>query len=116
MQLKTLHLINFRRFKGLHTLELHRNLTVLAANNGSGKTSLLDAIALAFGPFMTRLPKISGNSPVDDDICIQREKDQPFALVGAEAFASRDLEGTDSSIDDSIAWDRIKRLDLSSSL
>lgn len=115
MQLKTLRLINFRRFKGLHTLELHRNLTVLAANNGSGKTSLLDAIALAFGPFMTRLPKISGNSLVDNDVCMQREKDQPFALVGAETFASRDLEGSDSSIDDSIAWDRIKRLDPSSS-
>jgi predicted ATP-binding protein involved in virulence len=95
----------------MHTLELHRNLTVLAANNGSGKTSLLDAIALAFGPFLTRLPKVKGNAPTDTDVCMQREKDEPFALIAATTYQSSE----ESSLDDSIAWDRIKRLDGSSS-
>jgi len=111
MKLRTLRLVNFRRFKGMHTLELHRNLTVLAANNGSGKTSLLDAIALAFGPFLTRLPKVRGNAPTDTDVCMQREKDEPFALIAATTFQSNE----ESPLDDSIAWDRIKRLDGSSS-
>jgi len=114
MRLKTLRLHNFRRFKGVRICEMHSGLTVFAANNGAGKSSILDAIALAFGPFLTRLPKISGNSLVDNDICIQREKDEPFALVGAETFASRDLKASNSIIDDSIVWDRIKRLDPSS--
>ncbi|MEI7909439.1 MAG: AAA family ATPase [Verrucomicrobiota bacterium] len=116
MRLKTLRLHNFRRFKGARICEMHSGLTVFAANNGAGKSSILDAIALAFGPFLTRLPKISGNSLVDNDICIQREKDEPFALVGAETFASRELKASNSIIDDSMAWDRIKRLDPSSSI
>ncbi len=93
-------------------MEIHfdSKLTVFAANNGAGKTSILDAIALAFGPFLTRLPKVSGNALVDKDICIQREKDEPFVLIGARTFRS----DSSSLIDDSIAWDRIKRFDSSS--
>jgi len=114
MKIKTLRLHNFRRFKGAHILELDQNLTVLAANNGAGKSSLMDAIALCFGPFLTRLPKISGNAPTNQDVCMQREKDEPFALIGAETFATRELDGSKSLLDDSFAWDRIKRLDPSS--
>ncbi len=111
MRLKTLRLHNFRRFKGSHVCEMHRQLTVFAANNGAGKTSILDSIAFAFGPFLTRLPKVSGNAPTDSDVCMQREKDEPFALIAAATFKS-DIQ---SSVDDSIEWDRIKRLDSSSS-
>ena len=76
MYLKKLRLINFRRFSGDHTIEFDRKLTVFAANNGAGKTSMLDAIAYAFGPFLTQFPKIKGNAPTDTDVSFTREKDQ----------------------------------------
>lgn len=115
MRLKTLRLHNFRRFKGTLVCEMHGSLTVFAANNGAGKTSILDAIALAFGPFLTRLPKISGNAPVDSDVCIHREKDQPFALIGAQTYGKKDGSVNDEVLDTSITWDRIKRLTRSNS-
>jgi predicted ATP-binding protein involved in virulence len=94
---------------------MHGSLTVFAANNGAGKTSILDAIALAFGPFLTRLPKISGNAPVDSDVCIQRDKDQPFALIGAQTYGKENGSVNDEVLDTSITWDRIKRLTRSNS-
>jgi len=106
MHLKKLRLINFRRFSGDHTIEFDRNLTVFAANNGAGKTSMLDAIALAFGPFLTKFPKIGGNAPIDSDVSFTREKDQPFALISAE-LCEQDENCDESS---SVKWDRIKRL------
>jgi predicted ATP-binding protein involved in virulence len=114
MRLKTLRLHNFRRFKGAHICEMHGGLTVFAAINGAGKSSILDAVALAFGPFLTRLPKISGNAPVDSDVCIQREKNEPFALIGAQNFGDDEWPESTSSLDTSVAWDRIKRLSNSS--
>lgn len=114
MRLKTLRLHNFRRFIGAHECEMHGSLTVFAANNGAGKSSILDAIALAFGPFLTRLPKISGNAPVDSDVCIQRKKDEPFALIGARTYGDKEWPKKSEVIDTSIEWDRIKRLSNSS--
>lgn len=111
MHLKKLRLINFRRFSGDHPVEFNRNLTVFAANNGAGKTSILDAIALALGPFLTKFPRISGNAPVDSDVSFNRDKDQPFALIGAEAY--RNDECARASLD--TCWDRIKRLSPSAS-
>lgn len=47
MRLKRLTLENFRGFESLD-LELHPQLTVLVGANGSGKTSILDALIVAF--------------------------------------------------------------------
>ncbi len=106
MYLKKLRLINFRRFSGDHTIEFDRKLTVFAANNGAGKTSMLDAIAYAFGPFLTQFPKIKGNAPTDTDVSFTREKDQPFALISAELYKKDE----NCNISVSTEWDRIKRL------
>lgn len=52
--LSRIELNNFRLFEHT-TLDFHRRLTVLVANNGSGKSTVLDAIALAFSPFVDLL-------------------------------------------------------------
>jgi len=49
MHLKSVILRNFRCFKEL-TLDLHPELTVLVAENGGGKTSILDGIAIGLAP------------------------------------------------------------------
>lgn len=52
MKFETLQLTNFRRFKQLQ-LTFHPELTVLAARNGQGKTSVLDAATVVLGPFFS---------------------------------------------------------------
>ncbi len=59
MKLKKIELTNFRAFDHL-SLNLQEDVNVLSAWNGQGKTSILDAIAQGLGPFLTRLPKVSG--------------------------------------------------------
>lgn len=49
MRLKNIILRNFRCFKEL-SLALHPRLTVLVAENGGGKTSILDGIAIGLAP------------------------------------------------------------------
>ncbi len=51
MKLKKLTLINFRRFKELN-IDFHPELTVIAADNGQGKTSVSDAATVALGTFI----------------------------------------------------------------
>lgn len=51
LQLDQLELKNFRCFEKL-TINFHPQLTVLVAENGAGKTSILDAISVAFGPYV----------------------------------------------------------------
>lgn len=51
MKLTQLKLHNYRRFEDF-VIEFHPELTVIAARNGQGKTTVLEAIAAAIGPFV----------------------------------------------------------------
>jgi len=51
MQLKNLKLVDFRCFKELE-MDFDDHLTVFVAPNGCGKTTVLDAISIAFGTFV----------------------------------------------------------------
>ena len=48
MKLKSVTIENFRAIEHIH-LPLHQQLTVLVGENGTGKTSILDAISLVLG-------------------------------------------------------------------
>ena len=58
LRLDRLQLQNFRCF-GECQLDLHEKLTVLVAENGHGKTALLDAISIALGAFVDGITGIS---------------------------------------------------------
>ncbi|MEX1057586.1 MAG: AAA family ATPase, partial [Natronospirillum sp.] len=100
MKLENLTLENFRACKRLE-LQLGSRLTVLLGNNGSGKTSVLDAIAIGLGAVLTHLPSVSGITfRKTGDI---RQKDNvlaPYTRIGLET-PSR------------LKWDRVKRRDKS---
>lgn len=51
MRLSRITLRNYRRFEYFE-IALHRELTVIAARNGQGKTTILEAIAASLGPFV----------------------------------------------------------------
>ncbi len=65
MKITSLKLKNFRCFQDFE-IDFHTNadsdggLTVLVAKNGEGKTSILDAINIAWGTFIGAMPKTKG--------------------------------------------------------
>jgi predicted ATP-binding protein involved in virulence len=72
MHLKKITLRNFRCFGELE-VSLHPRLTVLVAENGGGKTSVLDGIALGFAPVLRSLSTANQrlNSPGIEDTDFQ---------------------------------------------
>ena len=53
MKIKELQIRNYRGFVDI-TFELNPNFTVFIGDNGTGKTSILDACAIAVGSFFFR--------------------------------------------------------------
>jgi len=69
MIIKEIHLRNFRLFEDF-LLKLHPQFTLLIGENGSGKTSILDALAVACGVWLYEVPdnKIANSRvPLSDD-------------------------------------------------
>jgi len=84
--LQEIYLHNFRCFRSLK-VELHPQLTVFVAKNGAGKTAVLDAIALGFGRYFSKLPGVSGISTKDSDLRIESdERRSPFLALGWRAI------------------------------
>jgi len=57
MRIKKLELHNFRCFEN-YELELTKRFTLLIGDNGSGKTAILDALAVAMGALLLDIPDI----------------------------------------------------------
>lgn len=88
MKLNRIKLQNFRCFESLE-IEFDPRLTVIVAENGIGKTTILDAIATGFGRFLTKLPKVSGIASRETDIRLEQgEVRTPFmsAMFDAEVM------------------------------
>lgn len=85
MKLERLHLKNFRCFDEL-SIEFGKRLTVIIAENGAGKTAILDAIAIGFGRYLTKLPGVAGRTTKETDLRVtQGERREPFMLLAWEA-------------------------------
>jgi predicted ATP-binding protein involved in virulence len=100
VKLKTVSLENFRS-KTSSTMELGSRLTLLIGENGCGKTSFLDAIAIAFGEVLTFLPEVKGKGfSARGDIRQVNGKLSPYVRVKVVA-------------DNDLTWDRVQRRDKS---
>lgn len=100
MKLERMHLRNFRCFEEL-TIEFDPKLTVIVADNGLGKTAILDAIASGFGRYLTKLPGVTGRDSKITDIRIEKqERSAIFLLLVLEAL---DNKGTP------IVWSGVRR-------
>lgn len=93
MHIKSLQLHNFRCFENL-TVELHPQCNILVGNNGAGKSSVLDAVAIALGSYLAGIDGVDGNSISQDDVYYKmylngssanREQQFPTSVV-AEAY------------------------------
>lgn len=67
MKVSEITIKNFRGFENFHA-PLHPNLTVFIGNNGSGKTTVLDAISIAVGTFFSGLDGIPSTSINKEDV------------------------------------------------
>lgn len=91
MKIERLHLKNFRCFDEL-SIDFGNRLTVIIAENGAGKTAILDAIAIGFGRYLTKLPGVAGRSTKETDLRVSAgERREPFMMLAWEA---RTREGT----------------------
>ena len=63
MRIDQLRVQNFKRFSD-RTLDLHPRFTLLVGDNGAGKTTFLDALAIAAGIWLVK--------PPDSMLCQQR--------------------------------------------
>lgn len=100
MQIQSLKVENFRAYEQL-SLGLGKRITVLLGNNGSGKTTVLDAIAIGFGAALTHLPSVSGiNFKKSGDIRQQGNMPAPYTRVELQ-------------LQSGLRWDRIQRRDKS---
>ncbi len=105
MKIKELHLQNFRCFESLN-INFHPSLTVLVGENGSGKSSILDAISIAFGRVLTRLQNKGISFKLTDLRITTNDKLAPAVYYWIEVA---DISG------DKIRWSARKNRDLSKS-
>ena len=74
MFLKNIHAKNFRGFEDI-AVEFSEGINLLVGNNGSGKTSLIEAIALALGTGLTLMHGVSVRYMKDDTVRYVYKKD-----------------------------------------
>ncbi|WP_444935853.1 AAA family ATPase [Microbulbifer sp. JMSA004] len=84
MKLETVVVKNFRCYEELE-IDLHPQTTVLVANNGQGKTSVLDAIRVALWPYVSQFDLAKGayvdpaNTITIDDVRIVKVSSESTA-------------------------------------
>ncbi len=86
MKIKELRLTNFRNLKNFK-IEFDENLTVLVANNSAGKTSILDAITIALGPYIGEFPTSSAKGFKHEDVLRIKSKNSIEKLYPVELEA-----------------------------
>jgi predicted ATP-binding protein involved in virulence len=88
MILEKITLKNFRCFKSIE-IELHPKTTILVANNGQGKSTILDAIRIALWPYVSQfdLAKTAYADPANtitiDDVRTVKSVEQQSRVFGA---------------------------------
>lgn len=100
MKLDNVQLENFRSWERSQ-LSLGSRLTLFIGENGSGKTAVLDAIAIGLGEVLTRLPEVSG-------ITFRRHGEIQQVENQLKPYTRITLTTTDD-----VVWDRVKRRDKS---
>ena len=99
-KLKKIAIRNFRLFEDLK-IDFNKDVNVIIGNNGAGKTTILDAIALGFGTMVTHFPNIKGIGFSKKDLMVySKNKIKPFSQIR--------LHSTQN-----LHWDRVEKRDKS---
>jgi predicted ATP-binding protein involved in virulence len=109
MKINRLILHNFRSHNRLD-ISFERGVTVIAGDNGEGKTSILDAIAQLFGFFLQRLPGVTGIGTKRGDLrIINGGKSAPGMRIWVELDIATEIKALSQSaeLDDIIKVSRL---------
>ncbi len=115
MKLNKIHIHNFKCYDDLTIEDLHPRMNILIGNNGTGKSSLLEAIRVLIGSIYLKYDKYENKITVpgitDDDVRLQyvNKSLEPIlpCYVYAEADVDRfDKSRTESNIGKTISWKR----------
>ncbi len=115
MRLNAVHISNFKCYTDLKIEELHPKMNVLIGNNGTGKSSLLEAIRVLIGSLYLKFDKYENRITVpgisEDDIRLAEENkslEQKIpCVICAEATVDRfDKEHDISEPTKKIKWQR----------
>ncbi len=87
LKINRVHLSNFRSYTDL-SIDIHENLTVLVGENGSGKTTILDAIACSFSPFFSSFFGSPGKTIKKSDIQVTSTGLVDYAQVAIDSMSS----------------------------
>lgn len=71
LRINHIELSNYRCFQRL-SIDFHDELTVIVARNGCGKTAILDALAVALGPFIGAFDEAKGANFATSDVRLAR--------------------------------------------
>ena len=102
LNLQQLQLRDYRCFEAID-IDFHSKLTVLVAANGGGKTAILDAIAVAFGPYIGAFDEAVGKHFESSDIRQFRVREtatneMEYAAQGVRLEASGCIPGSNTSL------------------
>ncbi|OQW43152.1 MAG: ATP-binding protein [Proteobacteria bacterium SG_bin4] len=98
LSIQKLSLRDYRCFEAID-IDFHPQLTVLVASNGAGKTAILDAIAVAFGPFVGAFDESVGKHFGPSDIRLIRVREttaneMEYAPSGIRLEATGSIPGS----------------------
>lgn len=80
MHIQQVKIKNFRCFEDL-TVNLNPDVNIFVGNNGSGKSAVLDAIAAAMYPYVSRFQEAVGKSITDRDQLSIFQRDLPVKTI-----------------------------------
>jgi len=101
--LKKMTLDNYRCFKHIE-IDFHPEMTVLVGENGGGKTALLDAVAVALGPFVSGLSEGKGVHFKVSDIYQRLLRVGGKQVININVPLKQKINGIFS--DDEVTWER----------
>jgi len=97
-KIQKIKITNFRLIEKLE-IDFNEDINVIIGDNGSGKTTILDAIALGFGTMLTHFPSVKGIGFSEKDLRINdNNKKEPFTRI--------EIRSTDN-----LLWDKIDKRD-----
>ena len=92
LRIDHIELSNYRCFQRL-SMDFHDKLTVIVARNGCGKTAVLDALAVALGPFVGAFDEAKGTHFATSDVRLVRMSDTTMAEMEAQYPLTMKVDG-----------------------
>jgi len=92
LRIDHIELSNYRCFQRL-SMDFHDKLTVIVARNGCGKTAVLDALAVALGPFVGAFDEAKGTHFATSDVRLVRMFDTTMAEMEAQYPLTMKVDG-----------------------